>query len=823
MEQDDGLKQPTRRDWVGYWSMIVQQTQNAFNDKAAQFLLIPLGGWLLGEASRVEHVAGLLIVLPFILFAPVVGWLSDRFSKRNVMLGAAIAQLLILCLLSCALWLRSLNLALVGFFLLALQSAVFSPAKMGIVKELVGSARLGFASGMQQMTSLIAILIGQVSMGYLFDARLEAGGDGWNSALVPLLVIAVCAVPAIGLAWIVPKTPAHGAGRLQAKLLWSHVGQMVELWQSPVLRRTALGIAFFWGFGGFINLWSIGVAKDMTGGGPGFGVLSSNLMLAASLGMAGGFGVASLLCRRRIELGWVPIAGGMMTLLVLVLATLDPRTAVFYFVLGSAAFAAAVFLVPLNAYLQDQVSPSRRGSIIAAVNLQDCIAGLLAVLLQGGFTWAYQALDKPVWLGFRGQLVFAGLMCGLVTWRVVRRLPSDMIRVIGVPFLRWWYRLRAVGAERVPETGGVLLLVNHVTFADAFVVTALCPRPVRFVMAAGFERNRWVRWFTRLFNTVPIEADRPRQAIRLTVEALKAGDVVCMFPEGQISRTGLVNELQRGSGLMARMSGQPVVPLYIDGMWGSYFSFSDGGAFRGRLRRPRFPVIGTFGEPMDGDEVGAESIRAGLLAAAAGCLDERLLPEGWERRPIDGVGPEGPGLRRVWANGFQIGRTGMLAPGLRMQAWSDDPDAKGLSGLVDACPKLFGLKFEWLAPDQMPAAGVPVVGGKLARERVGSGVENVSLFDFSGEEAGGCDGVYPCLSIEGIVVAVSMPDPELPPDSKLRQEGSRAGCCGKLLPGFVPRERGGRIVLEGASCPPEGIELPEGCSIDEGLFVRVGG
>jgi acyl-[acyl-carrier-protein]-phospholipid O-acyltransferase/long-chain-fatty-acid--[acyl-carrier-protein] ligase len=446
MEQDDGQKQPTRRDWVGYWSMIVQQTQNAFNDKAAQFLLIPLGGWLLREASRVEHIAGLLIVLPFILFAPVAGWLSDRFSKRNVMLGAAIAQFMILCLLSCSLWIRSLNLALVGFFLLALQSAIFSPAKLGIVKELVGSARLGFASGLQQMTSMLAILIGQVLMGYLFDARLEESGDGWSSALGPLMVIAICAVPAIGLAMVVPRTPTHGAGPLKARLLWSHVGQMVELWRSPVLRRTALGIAFFWGFGGFINLWSIGVAKEMTGGGPGFGVFSSNLMLAASLGMAGGFGVASLLCRRRIELGWVPLAGIMMTVLVLLLAMLNPESPVFLVALGSAAFAAAVFLVPLNAYLQDKVEPSRRGSIIAAVNLQDCIAGLAAVVLQGGFTWAYHAMDKPVWLGFRGQLVFAALLTALVTWRVVRRLPSDMIRVVGLPFIRWNYRLRAVGA-----------------------------------------------------------------------------------------------------------------------------------------------------------------------------------------------------------------------------------------------------------------------------------------------------------------------------------------------------------------------------------------
>jgi len=155
--------EPTKRQWLGYWSMIVQQTQNAFNDKAAQFILVPLGG---AVGYAVESAAGLMIALPFVLFAPLAGWMSDRFSKRTVLLGSAIAQVAILALICTAVLWKNMPLALVGFFLLATQAAFFSPAKFGINKELVGSKRLGFAAGVQQMMAMLALLAGQIVAGW---------------------------------------------------------------------------------------------------------------------------------------------------------------------------------------------------------------------------------------------------------------------------------------------------------------------------------------------------------------------------------------------------------------------------------------------------------------------------------------------------------------------------------------------------------------------------------------------------------------------------------------------------------------------------------
>ena len=127
MSDDAPGFEPTRRQWMGFWCMIVQQTQNAFNNQMSQFILVALGG---AVSFSVESAAGLMMALPFVLFAPIAGWLSDRYSKRDVILGTAMLQCAMLAGICCALALKNIPLALGGFFAMAVQSAFFSPAKL---------------------------------------------------------------------------------------------------------------------------------------------------------------------------------------------------------------------------------------------------------------------------------------------------------------------------------------------------------------------------------------------------------------------------------------------------------------------------------------------------------------------------------------------------------------------------------------------------------------------------------------------------------------------------------------------------------------------
>ena len=137
--------------WGAFWRLVLIQAQNSFNEKGAQFLLIPLGVWLYGAEGDLEYPLGAIIVLPFILFSPFVGWLSDRFCKARIIQFMALLQICVLAGMYWSLRVHNLNGAILWFCVFAVQATVFSPAKKGIVKDIVGTSRMGFASGIVEM------------------------------------------------------------------------------------------------------------------------------------------------------------------------------------------------------------------------------------------------------------------------------------------------------------------------------------------------------------------------------------------------------------------------------------------------------------------------------------------------------------------------------------------------------------------------------------------------------------------------------------------------------------------------------------------------
>ena len=867
MRDDPPEPGPSRRQWLGYWCMIAQQTQNAFNDKMAQFILIPLAGAVgylipLGSGGKhldVESAAGLMIALPFVLFAPLAGWLSDRFSKRDVMLGSAVLQLAVLVGITLAVHFRNLPLALAGFFMLAVQSAFFSPAKIGMNKELLGSRYLGMAAGIQQMTAMLAILVGQIIAGWLFDRRfreLGAGADhAWPAAYQPLLLLTVLAAPALLLAWIIPRVPAQGSGKFTPRVAVSHFAHLRDLWRDVPLRRGSFGVAYFWGFAAFINLWSVKLAKEISGGGEGFGTLSSIFMAAASLGMIVGFGYAAWLLRRRIELGWVPLAGLVMAATSLALACIPPGSAaaflgvletnpitfaaaapaesLFLTVLGLLAFSSAVFLAPLNAWMQDHYPAEKRGELQAAVNLQDCLTGIIAVLVIAVFEAATSALDVTPLAGFRLQMIFVALACLAATILIIRMLPADFIRMIGVAMIRSFYHVRVAHPERLPAKGGVLLLPNHVTYADAFFISAASPRPVRFVMDEAFTANPAIRAFTAIFATVNIRREQPLDAIREVIRALKNGDVVCMFPEGQITRTGTLCTLQRGFELIARKAGHPLIPVWADGSWGSIFSFERNRFFRKRPRRFGHGITIAYGKPMAPEDATTAAVRAGMLAASSEALARRFRAKSWSTRVPKGKHPairafravDPETRRRFWMNGHQLGMINALPRAHSFRMLRGDSVILELLGLSVAFPALFRAPLEILDDFDGSVDGV-WVGGNTLRHAIGYSqitAANIAFHDFSDgclkplERAGLTH--LPCLAVGGMVVAMSMPHPPPVIPGLAPQPGHKPQSWGKPLPGWhlVPAGVGWRAC--GPAAPSAGLPLPTGCVLDEDGFL----
>lgn len=417
----------------------------------------------------------------------------------------------------------------------------------------------------------------------------------------------------------------------------------------------------------------------------------------------------------------------------------------------------------------------------------------------------------------------------------LRHLPGRVIRWIGIPLIRMIYRVRVVNVERMPEKGGFLLLPNHITFADAFFITVACPRPVRFVMDEAFMVSRVIRVFVTIFNTVTIRRDQPREAIRITIDALKAGDVVCLFPEGQLTRTGALGELRRGFELIAKKAEHPLVPLWCDGAWGSIFSFEGGRYFRKIPYRLPYPMTLAFGEMIPVERAGLAAVREGLLVASAEAQAARFSGAEWGGRiPRGEVGvvekftalPE-DARRAAWANGHQIGQINALPRQEPFFFLRQDPLPRTISALAVTFPDLFDAAaepFESLEPTG-PASWV---GGDVLREaiEIQPVVRELTFYDFGSRALEPLEkpGVLhlPCLAIDGTVVSMSMPNPKNARGAD-PQPGNKPRSWGKLLPGwFVKADANGGLRAHGPAAPSGGLPLPAGCTLDGDNFLVAG-
>lgn len=186
------------------------------------------------------------------------------------------------------------------------------------------------------------------------------------------------------------------------------------------------------------------------------------------------------------------------------------------------------------------------------------------------------------------------------------------------------YRTRSLHAKRLPEEGGALLICNHLSYVDALILSAACEREVVFTVFEDFFKNPLLSGFMRLFGVVPISSKRAKDAIVTMSDALKEGKLVCIFPEGQLTRTGFMNEVRKGFELIARRGQAPVVPVYLDALWGSIFSFQGGRFFAKRPQRFPVHVTAVWGEPIPASEVTAGGARQAF---------RQLSMEGLEARP----------------------------------------------------------------------------------------------------------------------------------------------------------------------------------------------
>lgn len=586
-----------------FYALLVVQFCTALNDHTFRWLAVPIAKHLLEDDAAALSLGLVGFTLPFLLCATPAGYLADRFSKGRVISACKLGEIGVLAFGLMALYLLNPVLLFVAIFGTGVMAALFAPAKLGSLPELLRDSELSTANGLMGLLNLVPCALGFLIGNVLASWVQPVPGEPITlMRLAPAAgLIGLVALLGWGASLLIRRVPAADAARpWNWNLFAETVEDLRELTAQPVLLKTSLGISFFWMLASLaqINIDTFGI-HDLGLNQADIGMLGMVLVL----GVGAGSVLAGVLSGGRVELGLVPLGafGISCCSCALYLAgrwgdrAPEGAFAVSCLALLGMGLSAGLFDVPLETFLQHRSPPERLGTILAATNF----LVFTGILLVAGL---FYVLHDVLGLSAGSIFLLAGGCTIVVGGYIIWQLPVTMIRFLFWVFAKLVYRMRVFGREHVPREGGVLLVPNHVSWVDGILLLVAAPRPIRYVAYAGHVYNPWLHWLARMFEVIPIKADGgPKaliQSLKTARSALEAGQCVCIFAEGQLTRTGQMQPFQGGFLKIVEGTGAPIVPVYLHGMWGSVFSYRGGKFFWKWPRQLPYPMSISFGRPM---------------------------------------------------------------------------------------------------------------------------------------------------------------------------------------------------------------------------------
>ena len=573
--------------------LLIAQFFGAFNDNAWKLMVALLairqataqmapGPELEAAAQTQTALTFIIFTLPLMLLSLVGGTLADRLSKRTVIIAIKIVEVLLMSAGTVALWLNPMGgiLPLIVLCGMGVHSALFSPSKYGILPELIPHERLAAGNGLLEMWTFAAILTGTAAGGFL----LQTAGDRlWMAPLA----LASFSVVGLVAAFAIPRVlPARATGGVGSTIR----GAWAAIQSERMLRLAIPGEIFFWTIASLFAQNVLVYAKTVLHLSDAMSGLPLTLL---SVGIGLGAMLVGRLSQNRVEYGLIPLGATGVFIALSLLGALTPPLFGTFLVMGLLGISSAFIFVPLNAILQWKSPPDRRGAVISFSNT--CVfTGILLGSLAGG-SLAHAGLSTSSIF-----LATAGFTIGGTLW-ALWLLPDAFLRLLLVIFTNTLYRVRIVGQNHVPQSGGALLVPNHMSFVDGFLLMASVDRPIRFVVDTAYATHPLFKSLMTAMKVIPISsAVGPRiilQALRSAGQALDDGEIVCIFPEGQITRTGTLLPFRRGFERIVKGRTVPIIPVHLDRIWGSIFSFTNG-RFVGKWpERVPYPVTVSFGAP----------------------------------------------------------------------------------------------------------------------------------------------------------------------------------------------------------------------------------
>jgi len=541
-------------------------------------------------------VIGALFILPFLLFSATAGQATDKYDKTRVIRFVKNLEIGIMLIAAFGFWTSNVIVLLACVFLMGIHSTIFGPVKFAYLPQHLNERELTGGNGMVEMGTFVAILLGQVAGGLLV-AIPEVGRH---------YVAFGCVAVALLGRFTAQSVPASPSTDPALRINWNPI---TETWrnlqlarQNIVVFRSLLGISWMWFFGAvFLSLFPA-FAKEVLHGDE---HVASLLLVVFSVGIGTGSLLCEMLSKRHVEIGLVPLGAiGMSAFAIDLyfasrgLAPADGLS-VSAFIgmpahwrvivdLALLSLFAGLYSVPMYALIQLRSQPSHRARIIAANNILNALFMIVSSLIVGALLAAHLTIPQV--------FLITGLLNAVVAFYIFMLVPEYLMRFVAFMLTRVIYRFEVRGDEHIPTTGAALLVCNHVSFIDAVLLMAASPRPIRFIMDHNIFKMPVLGWFFKLCKAIPIAPQRENpatyeQAFAQARAVLADGELLCIFPEGGITRDGQLGEFKGGVMKLIDSNPVPVVPLALQNLWGSYFSRAGGAAMSKPFRRGLFSRV----------------------------------------------------------------------------------------------------------------------------------------------------------------------------------------------------------------------------------------
>lgn len=556
---------------------------NIFRNALATLIVYGIGveaGW---DASGLVNLAALLFILPYFLFSAVFGQLADRFEKSRMIRLIKLFEVAICLFAGVALYLGNIFALMSVVFLLGFQSTLFGPIKYSIIPQLLEKHELTGGNGLVTAGTYVAILTGTVVGPIIAGVPLDWP---WLVLVATLLVAAAGYLASLG---VPPVAVGDRDLALNLNPVTASWANLKLVGRDRNLLHSVLGVSWFWFYGTVFLVQIPAWTQGVIGGNE--ATLSSLLGLFI-VGISTGALLCDKLSRGGLEIGLVPIGALGMTAFGLDLMFASPNTPLvdagvreFLAAPGSwriiadllgIGVSSGLFIVPLYALIQSLSQNAERARVIAGMNILNALFMVLASLL---------AIALLAVLGFSIPQLFGivAVVNLLVAVYVFALVPAFALRFLMWLLSRLVYRVHVTGhsADRLPEAGPALIVCNHLSYMDPLIVGGTLARPIRFVMTHQIYNIRGLQWLFRLAGAIPVapakvDPECLRRAFDSVDAALARGELVGLFPEGGLSPDGEVQAFRSGITEILERRPVPVVPMALEGLWGSVFSRAPG-------------------------------------------------------------------------------------------------------------------------------------------------------------------------------------------------------------------------------------------------------